>query len=203
MAPRRNRGAAGMLRIISGERRGHKFDGPKSDATRPTTDLVREAIFNILRDGVEGREVVDLFAGTGALGLEALSRGAPSATFVERDREGVALIKRNLSTLRFDGRGVVLMADAYRWVKALEPGIGGPWLVFVDPPYRDYERKDNAIAELLRTLAERLPADSIVVAESGGPFAEGTLPDPPSWDVRKYGGTYVAVRVIGEPAADG
>lgn len=192
-----------MLRIISGERRGHKFDGPKSDATRPTTDLVREAIFNILRDGVEGREVVDLFAGTGALGLEALSRGAPSATFVERDREGVALIRRNLSTLRFEGRGVALMADAYRWVKAYEPVEGTPLLVFVDPPYRDYEQKDKAIAELLRTLADRLPPDSILVAESGGPFAEGTLPDPPAWDVRKYGGTYVGVLVVGGPPADG
>jgi 16S rRNA (guanine966-N2)-methyltransferase len=70
------------MRIIAGQRRGHKFDGPRGDSTRPTSELVREAIFNILGDLVAGRLVVDLFAGTGALGLEALSRGAARAIFV-------------------------------------------------------------------------------------------------------------------------
>ena len=87
------------MRIISGQRRGHKIEGPKDRATRPTSDMVRESIFNILRDDVENRTVIDLFAGTGALGLEALSRGAARAIFVEQNRENVALIHRNLACM--------------------------------------------------------------------------------------------------------
>src|SRR5690606_10626649 len=94
------------MRIISGIRRGHTIQGPGgSQDTRPTSDLVREAIFNILGPEVEGRPVVDLFAGTGALGLEALSRGATSATFVEKRGQNAALIRRNLASLRFEGLG--------------------------------------------------------------------------------------------------
>src|SRR5271170_3131753 len=103
------------MRIIAGQRRGHKFDGPKGSDTRPTSDLVRESLFNILGAEVAGRFVVDLFAGTGALGLEALSRGASRAVFIERKRENVALIYRNLATLRFEDRARVFTADAYRW----------------------------------------------------------------------------------------
>src|SRR5262249_42719754 len=96
------------MRIIAGERRGRKIDGPKGHGTRPRSDLVRESVFNILGGRVVGRVVVDLFAGTGALGLEALSRGAARAVFVERNRENVALIHRNLATLRYEDRVRVL-----------------------------------------------------------------------------------------------
>src|SRR4051812_32749637 len=102
------------MRIIAGQRRGHKFDGPKGSSTRPTSDLVRESIFNILGDLVEDRIVIDLFAGTGALGLEALSRGGRRAIFVEQNRDNVALIRRNLATLRYEDRARVFNADAYR-----------------------------------------------------------------------------------------
>src|SRR5947209_5066116 len=95
------------MRIIAGQRRGHKFDGPRDQSTRPTSDLVRESLFNILGESVEGLVVVDLFAGTGALGLEALSRGAERAIFVERNRENVALIRRNIATLRYEDRAQV------------------------------------------------------------------------------------------------
>src|ERR1700677_4222712 len=86
------------MRIIAGQRRGHKIDGPRASAsTRPTSDLVRESLFNILGETVVDRTVIDLFAGTGALGLEALSRGAQRAIFVERDRECVGMIIRNIA----------------------------------------------------------------------------------------------------------
>src|SRR6516164_948348 len=100
------------MRIIAGQRRGHKIDGPRSSGhTRPTSDLVRESIFNILGELVVDRTAIDLFAGTGALGLEALSRGAQRAIFVERDRENVALIHRNIATLRYEARAQVRHAD--------------------------------------------------------------------------------------------
>ena len=105
------------MHIIAGQRRGHKFDGPKGSGTRPTSDLVRESLFNILGAYVEDLVVVDLFAGTGALGLEALSRGAARAIFVEKKGENVALIHRNMATLRYEDRASVLAVDAYRWAR--------------------------------------------------------------------------------------
>ncbi len=109
------------MRIIAGQRRGHKFDGPRDKVTRPTSDLVRESMFNILGESVEGLLVIDLFGGTGALGLEALSRGAGRAIFVERNRENAALIRRNIATLRYEDRSQVVLADAYRWAKVVRP----------------------------------------------------------------------------------
>src|SRR3954452_7579299 len=107
---------ASSMRIIAGQRRGHKIDGPRASADmRPTSDFVRESLFNMVGGLMEGRVAVDLFAGTGAIGLEALSRGAERAIFVERDREAVSLIHRNIATLRYQDRAHVRLADAYRW----------------------------------------------------------------------------------------
>jgi 16S rRNA (guanine966-N2)-methyltransferase len=182
------------MRIIAGQRRGHKIDGPKGKGTRPTSDMVREAIFNILREEVEGRLAVDLFAGTGALGLEALSRGAARAIFIERDRENVALIRRNLATLRYEDRGTVVPTDAYRWAKAFEPQEGESIVVFLDPPYRDFEARAGRVRDLLSALLAKLPAGSIVAVEAGRRVAADVLPDPDAWDLRRYGGTQVALR---------
>ncbi len=128
------------MRIIAGQRRGHKIDGPRaSTGTRPTSDLVRESLFNILGDLVVDRLFIDLFAGTGAVGLEALSHGAERVVFVERDRENVALIYRNVSALRYEEKVLVRHADAYRWSRSFQPAEDRPIVVFLDPPYRDYE----------------------------------------------------------------
>ena len=182
------------MRIIAGERRGHRFDGPGNSATRPTSDLVRESIFNILSDRVEGRVVFDLFAGTGALGLEAISRGAAFALFVEKDRRNAALIRRNVATLRFEGQAGVLVGDAYKWVRAFEPESTEPAVVFLDPPYRDYQDRPDRMREVLETLMGRLPAGSTVVIESDRRQEESIVPDPDLWDFRRYGGTQVAIR---------
>ena len=88
---------------------------------RPTSDMVRESLFNIVGGLMPGRLAIDLFAGTGALGLEALSRGAARAIFVEKDRESVGLIHRNIATLRYQDRTQVKLADAYRWVRGFQP----------------------------------------------------------------------------------
>ena len=191
------------MRIIAGERRGHKFDGPKGGGTRPTSDLVRESIFNILGPTVEGQVVVDLFAGTGALGLEALSRGAAHAIFVERNRENVGLIYRNLATLRYEDRTRVLVADAFRWARSFTPIDDAPMVVLVDPPYREYELHAAKVSWLLADLLEKLPTGSIVAVESGKILDSSVLPDAESWDVRRYGGTQVAIRTVGTARLDG
>lgn len=187
------------MRIIAGERRGHKFDGPRDSHTRPTSDFVREAIFNILGASVADRVVIDLFAGSGALGLEALSRGADRAIFVERDRINVGLIHRNLATLRLDDRATVRLADAYRWVRGFEPDSATPVLALIDPPYREFARRDGAMAELVNTLTTRLPAGSTIVLESDSDYDLAALAG--AWDIRRYGGTKVALQTI-EPAEE-
>lgn len=193
----------GRMRIIAGQRRGHKFDGPKGDLTRPTSDLVRESIFNILGPSIEGLTVVDLFAGTGALGLEALSRGAARAIFVERDREAVALIYRNVATLRYEDRAKVMLTDAYRFARGLvgDPE-GGPLVVFIDPPYREYEHRKKQVCAMLAGLAAQLPDGSTLVVESSRTLDDQTLPELDRWNVRRYGGTLVAILTLGEDEPD-
>jgi 16S rRNA (guanine966-N2)-methyltransferase len=188
------------MRIIAGQRRGHKFEGPKGTGTRPTSDLVRESLFNILGGSVAGQVVVDLFAGTGARGLEALSRGATRAIFVERNRANVALIDRNLATLRFEDRALVLATDAYRWARAFEAIDDEPMVVLLDPPYREFEVRAGKVNQLLRHLVEVLSPDSIVVVEARAALDARVLPDITSWDVRRYGGTQVAIRALARPA---
>ena len=190
------------MRIIAGQRRGHKFDGPRDRLTRPTSDMVRESIFNILGEAVEGLVVLDLFAGTGALGLEALSRGAERAIFVERNRENAALIRRNIATLRYEDRAEVVVADAYRWAKGFVATDGEPVVVFLDPPYADYEDQPARVGKLLDGLIRTLPVGSILSSESSKRLDVEILPDLDAWDVRRYGGTQVAFRTIGEPAGD-
>ncbi len=193
------------MRIIAGQRRGHKIDGPRaSAATRPTSDLVRESLFNIVRELVVDRLVIDLFAGTGAIGLEALSRGAERAIFVERDRENVSLIIRNIATLRYEDRAQVKLSDVYRWVRAFQPPVDRPLAVFLDPPYREYEMHALRLNQMIAHLVDHLPAASVIALEAGRILDETILPDLPSWDIRRYGDTRIAIKVIpdrpGEPA---
>jgi 16S rRNA (guanine966-N2)-methyltransferase len=184
------------MRIIAGQRRGHKINGPRASAdTRPTSDLVRESLFNILGELVADRLVVDLFAGTGAVGLEALSRGARRAIFVERNRENVGLIHRNIAILRYEGRAQVRHADAYRWARSLRPLDDSPIVVFLDPPYRDYDVNARLLRHMIAGLIEQLPAGSAIALESGRLFDAQVLPDFDSWDIRRYGNTQVAIRV--------
>ena len=191
------------MRIISGQRRGHKIDGPReASGTRPTSDLVRESVFNILRDLVFDRVVVDLFAGTGALGLEALSRGARHAVFVERDRENVGLIHRNIATLRYQDRTTVRHADAYRWARSYEPDDAEPVVVFLDPPYREYEIHARYLNRMLSGLVGKMSPGSALVLESGRTLDGRILPDFDAWDIRRYGSTQVALLMIEGPAGD-
>lgn len=182
------------MRIIAGQRRGHKIEGPKGTAaTRPTSDLVRESLFNMVGALMPGRVVVDLFAGTGAIGLEALSRGAERAIFIEMNRESVSLIHANVAKLRYQDRSRIRMADAYRWARSHEPEPGQPLAVFLDPPYREYEIHRKKIRAMLDALVERLPAGSLIALEAGRILDDRFLPDYEAWDIRRYGDTRIAL----------
>jgi 16S rRNA (guanine966-N2)-methyltransferase len=143
------------MRIIAGSRKGHRIAAPKGSATRPTSDFVREAAFNLIGP-VDGAAVIDLYAGSGAMGLEALSRGAGSCVFVESDREACRTINANLDKLRLDAR--VLCQDV---AHALASDRAAYELVLMDPPY------DAALDERLSAhLARILAADGLLVYES-------------------------------------
>jgi 16S rRNA (guanine966-N2)-methyltransferase len=185
------------MRIIAGERRGHKIDGPRASRDiRPTSDLVRESLFNILGALVEGRLVIDLFAGTGALGLEALSRGSERAIFVERNRENLGLIRKNIATLRYEARAQVRHADAYRWARTFHPVDVRPIVVLMDPPYREYEVHALRLNQLIAQLVEKMPPGSALALESSRFRDSRVLPDPDSWDIRRYGNTHIAIKVV-------
>ncbi|MCX2930465.1 16S rRNA (guanine(966)-N(2))-methyltransferase RsmD [Mycobacterium sp. CVI_P3] len=178
-----------MTRIVGGSAGGRRIDVP-ARGTRPTTDRVREALFNVLaaRRDFDGLRVLDLYAGSGALGLEALSRGAVSALFVESDSRAVAVIKRNIATLGLDGatvrRGTV--------TAVLGAGADGPVdLVLADPPY---EVPTAEIEALLDSLDRNgwLGPGTVVVIERPAASAELTWPAGwTGWPVRRYGDTRV------------
>ena len=179
------------MRIVAGSRKGARIFAPKGLDTRPTGDRVREAVFNLVGP-VDGAEVLDLYAGSGAMGLEALSRGAARVTFVESDRAAAETILRNLDKLRLEG-AVVLREDAARKLAADAAGGKRYDLVLIDPPYR-------MLGRALTTLASYLPAivspDGIAVVESDA-RDEPDLPLPKRTS-RRYGSARVTV-FEGEP----
>ena len=124
---------SGMIRIIAGEFRGRRLKTPATDKVRPTADRVREAWFSILQRSLRGARVLDLFACTGALGLEALSRGAATAEFVEVHRLALASLKANVKTLKLEDRATIRRADALKFAERLHPGQYD--VAFADPPY--------------------------------------------------------------------
>jgi 16S rRNA (guanine966-N2)-methyltransferase len=124
-----------MIRIIAGEFGGRRLKTPATDKVRPTADRVREAWFSILQRSLRGARVLDLFAGSGALGLEALSRGAVTADFVELHRLALSALKANIKALKLDERAAVHRADALKFAERLHPGQYD--VAFADPPYAE------------------------------------------------------------------
>ena len=174
------------MRIVAGSRRGHRIAAPSGVVTRPTSDRVREAVFSIV-GSIEGAAALDLFAGSGAMGLEALSRGAASCVFVERDRAAVRVIQANLEKLRLTG-AVVVTGDAAAALRE-ERDRGRLYdLVLVDPPYDEWERHEPRLAELVPAVLED---SGLVVVET----AESVEPEIPLAPVttRRYGSARITV----------
>jgi 16S rRNA (guanine966-N2)-methyltransferase len=173
------------VRIIAGTRKGHTIYAPRGLDTRPTSDRVRENVFNILGP-LDGAAVLDLYAGSGAMGLEALSRGAARAVFVERDRDAVRTIERNLDKLRLSA--TVLRQDAVTALAA-EAGVGRKYdLVLVDPPYGMYPDIQDKLARYLPFV---LSEDGVVVVETDA-HVEPELPLPQR-TTRRYGQARITV----------
>jgi 16S rRNA (guanine966-N2)-methyltransferase len=140
------------MRIIAGVYRSRVLKSLKGMALRPTSDRLRETLFNVLGDAVRGARFIDLFAGTGAVGIEALSRGATDVVFIENHGAAVALIRKNLESLGIRAGATVLAMDALRGLEKIEarrsPAAAGYDFVFVDPPYAEAEQYERVLAYL-------------------------------------------------------
>jgi 16S rRNA (guanine(966)-N(2))-methyltransferase RsmD len=178
------------MRIVAGRHRGRKLRAPAGQATRPTSDRVREALFSIL-GSVEGTRVLDLYAGSGALGIEALSRGAASATFVESAAPAVAVIRANLAAAR-EEEGEVVSGDVLAWLGSAAARGRVFDLVFCDPPYDAATRVAQPLGELIPPVAA---PQALIVTESSkrNPLAL----DLPLIDERSYGDTRIAIHRAG------
>ena len=155
-----------MVRIVGGEHKGRRLQAPKGRIARPTSDRAREAIFNVLAHGLafdfSGAHVLDLFAGTGALGLEALSRGASHAAFVDANQPALDCIRQNAATMGVTAQTTIVKGDAVRWRSPEPENILE--LVFLDPPYRQ-----GLAASALGNLIEQaqIHPGTVVVVETG------------------------------------
>ena len=160
------------MRVITGTARGRKLrDLPGLD-TRPTTDKVKESIFNIVQFDVEGRKVLDLFAGTGQLGIEALSRGAEKCVFVDQSREAVKVIQENVKTTGFENQSRVAAGDGVSFLTSCREKFG---LAFLDPPYAS-DLLDRALLKM--SEIDIMTENGIIVCESALDKIMPTLPGP-------------------------
>jgi 16S rRNA (guanine966-N2)-methyltransferase len=172
------------MRVIAGEAKGRRLTGIRRSAIRPTSDRVREALFSTLGAAVPGAAVLDLYAGSGALGIEALSRGAASAVFVDSDREAVDAIRANLSLTRMDDRATVVRTSVGGFLAA---GRHGPFdIVFLDPPYA----QGPPLGDLGALVGGGLLGDGAsVVLETRGPIAPPPVEGLELVSLRRYGDT--------------
>jgi 16S rRNA G966 N2-methylase RsmD len=200
------------LRIVAGSLRGRRFSFTADPALRPLPDMVRQALFNILGNAVPDRPFFDLFAGTGAVGLEALSRGASRVEFVERDPRVAREIFGNLQTFGVVGKAKVHRTDVYRWAQHWqappeqappeqappeqappEQAPPEPATLFLGPPFPEYEHRLEALLGLLGLLQRKAAPDSVLVLQSEKTFVPDKLPDVDRWEHRRYGRNQLSI----------
>src|SRR5262245_10788803 len=186
-----------QVRIVAGSLRGRKLTVVVHEGMRPTPQMVREAFFSILGNAIPDRVFYDVFAGTGVVGLEAVSRGASSARLIEMNARQVADIQKYADQFGVADKVQVLKADAYRWAER--------WLapkeavnIFLSPPFPDLSEKADEFLTLVKVLLEKAPDESVLTIQAEEGFPVGALPDARLWDERKYGRNMLLIRVKGQ-----
>lgn len=172
------------VRVISGSARGLKLNTPGDDRVRPTTDRVKESMFNIIQDWVYDSQVLDLFAGSGALGIEALSRGASQAVFCDNSLDSIKIIKSNIEKARVADRSQIVSGDFKRCLRDMEAKNQSFDMIFVDPPY--YE---GLFEEVLDTISscKILKKDGMVIVEHDAKKPIGQVEGLEVYKEKKYG----------------
>ena len=197
----------GKLRIVGGRFKGRAIGYSGDPVTRPMKDNIREAVFNLVGGWVSGKVAFDLFAGTGAMGLEAISRGASKAVLIERHIPTVRIIEENVRLLGDDLPVTIETSDSFFWIrqflKSPELRPKDPWVVFFCPPYADFVEKSDHLLAAIEAMAIAAPEGSLVVVESDSRFDVSLLPDVPlddsestptgEWATRKYSPAVVSV----------
>ena len=172
------------VRVISGSARGLKLNTPGDDRVRPTTDRVKESMFNIVQDWVCDSQVLDLFAGSGALGIEALSRGASQAVFCDNSLDSIKIIKSNIEKARVVDRSQIVSGDFKRCLRDMEAKNQSFDMIFVDPPY--YEGLFEEVLDTIRSC-KILKKDGIVIVEHDAKRPIGQVEGLEVYKEKKYG----------------
>ena len=178
------------VRIVSGNLKGRKLSCMVHAGLRPTPQMVREALFSILGNAVPDRPFYDVFAGTGVVGFEAISRGASDARLIEMNAKQVTDIQKNVDRFGIAERVQVLRADVYRWAERWVPiARSGPVNLFFSPPFADLDPvKLEAFLGMVKSLMEKAPEETVLTIQAEDGFPTESLPGKLElWDVRKYG----------------
>jgi 16S rRNA (guanine966-N2)-methyltransferase len=189
-----------QIRIVAGLLRGRKLTCNVTPHLRPTPQMVREALFSVLGNAVPDRPFLDLFAGTGVVGMEAVSRGATEVTFIERDFQLLNELEKHLRLFGIHDKARLLRADVYRWVERWQPPPE-PVTIFVSPPFADFEHRLDALMELLRLLQEKVAVDSVIVLQGEHEAGLDRLPRQQEWEDRRYGRNHLLIWVKEEQPA--
>jgi 16S rRNA (guanine(966)-N(2))-methyltransferase RsmD len=190
------------LRIVAGQFRGRKLSCEVAPGMRPTPQMVREALFSILGDAVPDRPFFDIFACSGVVGLEAISRGATSSVFIERDPKLAASIDQYAQRFGAGRRAQVIRIDAYRWAdRWLAPS--GPATVYVSPPFADFEQRPEMLVRLIAQIQSKLAPGSVLALQAERGLVSQELPDAGQWDERRYGRNMLLFWVKKYPEANG
>lgn len=187
-----------QIRIVAGTLRGRKLTCTVSETLRPTPQRVREALFSILGNAVPDRPFFDVFAGTGVVGLEALSRGARSVLFVERDFRLAGEIERHLREFGVANRATLARTDVYRWAERWQ-APAEPVNVFLSPPFADFTGRLDAFMTLVGLIQSKVADGSVVVVQGEHDVPLVGLPGE-GWDDRRYGRNHLLLWVKGAPA---
>jgi len=185
-----------QIRIVAGSLRGRKITAIVHEGMRPTPQMVREALFSILGNAVPDRVFYDVFAGTGVVGLESVSRGASSARLIENDPRQVADIQKYASQFGVADKVHVLKADVYRWAERWIPPGKDAVNLFLSPPFPDLSEKAEEFLKLMNTLLEKAPDESVLTIQAEDGFPLDKLPDREAWDIRSYGRNMLMFYVV-------
>jgi 16S rRNA (guanine966-N2)-methyltransferase len=187
-----------QIRIVAGTLRGRKLTVVVHEGMRPTPQMVREALFSILGNAVPGRVFYDVFAGTGVVGLEAVSRGASSARLIEMDPKQANDIQKYANEFGVADKAQVIKADVYRWAERWVPVGTAPVNLFLSPPFPDLSEKAAEFLSLVKTLLEKAPDESVLTIQAEEGFPLDQVPHPAVWDVRHYGRNILLFFVKGD-----
>jgi 16S rRNA (guanine966-N2)-methyltransferase len=175
-----------QIRIVAGSLRGRKLTCTVNANLRPTPQMVREALFSILGNAVPDRSFIDIFAGTGVVGLEAISRGASSVTFIERDFRLIGDLERHIDEFGVGEQARIARTDVYRWIERWQ-APDEPVTIFLSPPFQDFEQRLDDLLNGIAQLQDRASPGSVIVLQAESKALLNELPARTEWDERRYG----------------